>query len=655
MNNQKETFYEKKREISKKKVVVTIATVILVIAIGIFFSLAKNMRDFLKQDSAIAMESFRNIFAPSSSPGAVSEIDLASSGFLNDDPEDETSSFEEDFPVKKESKTAAASSTKTNPRDSDKAIASSGQSMDPANVPPQKAIIPKTSPITESVLTESSSATIVASSTGISSITNRTSVASTSITPATCSFPSSAPVNFSRRVTLNEIAWMGSPAVPGETADHAANREWIELKNISGDTIPLNGWSVVDPAEKIKILFGGGDELMPGNLLLLSRSGNSVSGMSADKAYTGILANDGDRLVVFDASCGVSDFLDASAKWPGGSNATKQTLERTSDFSWQTSAAPGGTPRAENSAGAPASVASSSTEMYPVSVAISGDGSGKVTIKPGSVVCAVSCTNEYASGTVITLAAASGSGVDFAGWSGGCFGQSNCSLTVNGSVSIVAIFRSSHDTLLSEDETDATVATGTVATESSSLIDIIAPTSSVESTESSTIDSQDNVINETSSVVEVGHAVIAAVEITGAESSNDFVKIYNPTNAAIDMSAWKLRKKSSTGSDASIRELPASSVVAPGAYFTWANSTDGFAQSIAADTSSTATLAANNSVALFDATGAEVDAVAWGTGTDQYVEGAPYPTSPVAGQILQRKFTSGIVVDTDNNSNDFSL
>ena len=77
--------------------------------------------------------------------------------------------------------------------------------------------------------------------------------------------------------------------------------------------------------------------------------------------------------------------------------------------------------------------------------------------------------------------------------------------------------------------------------------------------------------------------------------------------------------------------------------------------SIGADVSSTETLAANNSAALFDASGTQIDAVAWGTGTNQYVESAPYSQSPATGQVLQRKFIGGTVVDTDNNNNDFIL
>lgn len=151
------------------------------------------------------------------------------------------------------------------------------------------------------------------------------------------------------------------------------------------------------------------------------------------------------------------------------------------------------------------------------------------------------------------------------------------------------------------------------------------------------------------------HILVASVQISGASSSNDLVGLYNPTIAAIDMSGWKLRKKSSTGGDYSLKVFPAGSVVAAGQLFIWANSNDGFSETADANVSSTETLAANNSVALMDAAGTIVDAVAWGTGTNQYGEGPPYPTSPGANQLLSRRSLDGVMANTDDNSNDFTI
>jgi hypothetical protein len=149
--------------------------------------------------------------------------------------------------------------------------------------------------------------------------------------------------------------------------------------------------------------------------------------------------------------------------------------------------------------------------------------------------------------------------------------------------------------------------------------------------------------------------MIAAVQIAGASSTNDFVKLFNPTGNVLDISGWSLRKKSSTGTDQSIRQFPNASGVLPGAYFVWANSAGDFSASINADASSTATLAAANSVALVNASGTIVDALAWGSGVNQYGEGNPYPTDPGVNQVLTRIFLNGVPQDTDNNATDFIL
>ncbi len=84
----------------------------------------------------------------------------------------------------------------------------------------------------------------------------------------------------------------------------------------------------------------------------------------------------------------------------------------------------------------------------------------------------------------------------------------------------------------------------------------------------------------------------------------------------------------------------------------WANSTDGFSDAIGADVASTQTLSANNSVGLVDGSGSLIDAVAWGTGSDQYVEGGGFTTNPTANQLLKRR---SISMDTGDNAADFEL
>ena len=158
-------------------------------------------------------------------------------------------------------------------------------------------------------------------------------------------------------------------------------------------------------------------------------------------------------------------------------------------------------------------------------------------------------------------------------------------------------------------------------------------------------------------IAEVSSTVIeiAAVQIAGDAPDNDFVKLFNPSAVAVDVGGWKLKKKSATGAEYSLRTFPLGSTVPAEGYFVWANGGNGFGAAIHANATSSETLAADNSVALFDASGTVMDAVAWGTGEGQYGEGAPYPADPGAGQALARKFSDGAIRDTGDNAADFTL
>jgi len=454
--------------------------------------------------------------------------------------------------------------------------------------------------------------------------------------------------NPSEKIILNEIAWMGSVPAEEETASHASDREWIELKNNSDAPVDLAGWQILDSAGDLKIPFGAGDRIAAGSFFFLARTADDFFTVPVDKTYSGSLPNAGDSLALFDPQCATVDMLDAFAAWPGGNNTTKQTLERDADgVGWHTSVAPGGTPRAENSlppatppgaptappapvltptSATPAELAAASstssttttTIFYGVSVAIEGDRAGAVSSDPAGIECGAECSAQYASGTILTLTAVPGVGDAFGGWSGACVGTGACSFSVNGTTSVEANFN-------------------VVGTDDPSVSSLVVPLA-----QPSVAGSPD-------------HPVIMTVQIAGASSSNDFVKIFNPTAASIDMSGWKLHKKSSSGADYSLRTFPEGSVVAPEENFTWANSENSFSESIQADASSTETLSSDNSVALFDTSGAIIDQVAWGTGVGQYVEASAYPTNPAAGQTLVRKIQNGAPVDTDDNADDFAF
>ena len=489
-----------------------------------------------------------------------------------------------------------------------------------------------------------------------------TTTTGTATVAPSCIFPSSPPAisALSQKIIFNEIAWMGVPSLSAVGAATAGNQEWMELKNNSSQDVSLSGWSLMNASQKMKVTFGADDRIAAGGFLLLLRGSTTLPYAHASElSYSGDLRNAGDDLALFDAACGVSDFVPALASgWPAGNNTTKQTMERdvnkanasggANGAGWHTSVNAGGTPGAENSVVLPPA-------QYGVTVVSEGSGGATITSNPAGMSCtATQCAGTFTEKTKITLTEKPAVGMVFDGWSGACSGGGSCSFTITGDTSITAAFHmpivavadpivnttpSSPPTSLSSDTGDDNnddADSGSTSTPAS------APTPS-PSEPSSTSSSTGTKI------------FIAAVQIAGAASTNDFVKLYNPSSVAVDVGGWKLRKRSQTGADYSLRVIPADMAIGPGQYFVWANSAGGFSASIGADISSTETLAGDNSVALIDVDGNIMDALAWGTGTGQYGEGPPYLDNPAAGQVLTRKMTGDVLVDTGSNANDFTL
>jgi len=74
-----------------------------------------------------------------------------------------------------------------------------------------------------------------------------------------------------------------------------------------------------------------------------------------------------------------------------------------------------------------------------LTVTPSGAGSGTVTSNPAGIDCPADCTEDYDTGTPVTLTATPAAGSIFTGWSGDCFGLT-CSLTMSGNKSVTATF-----------------------------------------------------------------------------------------------------------------------------------------------------------------------------------------------------------------------
>lgn len=148
-------------------------------------------------------------------------------------------------------------------------------------------------------------------------------------------------------ILINEVAWMGGKS--------SANDEWIELKNVSSSSINLKNWSLYDKDKQVNILIED-DLVIPsqGFVLFERTDENTVPLISADKIYSGALSNTNETIYLFNSSCGLEDFVEASPSWPAGDSKERLTMERNNDLTWHDYNGLGymdifGTPKQENS------------------------------------------------------------------------------------------------------------------------------------------------------------------------------------------------------------------------------------------------------------------------------------------------------------------
>lgn len=79
-----------------------------------------------------------------------------------------------------------------------------------------------------------------------------------------------------------------------------------------------------------------------------------------------------------------------------------------------------------------------------LTVSKTGSGSGTVTSSPAGINCGADCSENYATGTSVTLTATPASGYTFVGWGGACSGMnSTCAVTMNAAQTVTAAFSQS--------------------------------------------------------------------------------------------------------------------------------------------------------------------------------------------------------------------
>ena len=142
-------------------------------------------------------------------------------------------------------------------------------------------------------------------------------------------------------------------------------------------------------------------------------------------------------------------------------------------------------------------------------------------------------------------------------------------------------------------------------------------------------------------------------------TGQEFIELKNIASTAVDIGGWKLQYIASTGNLATAKyfvTFASPMVINPGGYILITPElflTEINPRTTYAITSAFAGLAASGgTVQLVDAINVVVDEVGWGTKTGTIVETEP-AMAPSDGGSIQRKVIDGLVVDTDNNKNDF--
>jgi hypothetical protein len=437
-----------------------------------------------------------------------------------------------------------------------------------------------------------------------------------------------------KEMIFNEVCWMGIEDLPSE--------EWIELKNISEKEIDLTGWQILNKNQKIKIVFEEGTKILPNGILVLKRGDD----------FSGAIKNSDEALFLFDKDCNLEDEVLAEPNWPAGDNFSKRTMERKSDFSWQTSLDPGGTPGKENSSGfaetekeekgEPKTSLSFPSEIqvnkeFDVSLSISNLEKENYDLK----ISLLKISEESEQKRTISEISLNGeewqdsykylknvfSGDSFSG---------NFKLRVSkenqdfrGEAEIFARIRQSENKK--------------IVSEFKGKIKILEPETVPE------IPTQTQLPEIPTRVVKI---LINEVQIAGDKASYDFIELYNPTDEPIDLSGYQLKKRNKTGNESSLGTFPSGSEIKSHGFFLWACSADGYEQIINADISfKSYYLTEDNSIAIFDKNKNLVDALAWGNGQNPFFEGEPFPKNPEKNQSLERINFQ----DTDNNSRDFRI
>lgn len=131
-----------------------------------------------------------------------------------------------------------------------------------------------------------------------------------------------AEVQLSRLVVINEIAWAG-------TNQEYPNDEWIELRNNSSSSIDISAWKIFADDKELKITKYNNQIIAPFGYYLLERSDDdTIKQIAADAIFSGGLKNSGVKIELLNAVDEKVDQVDCAAGWFAGDDVKYRSMER---------------------------------------------------------------------------------------------------------------------------------------------------------------------------------------------------------------------------------------------------------------------------------------------------------------------------------------